>query len=185
MSLIIVQELHDIRASRDDLERKVHYRKLTRQFTIKFLPLIQLVQKNDKLLNRKIDSTLVNTIPLWETQLAQAVTVQRSAEAVKEASDLTNEFLTSNASNLREINNPVRDKIKRGVFDIEAIKKTNAHFIATVKESLQIANDGKRKRVTAEADLQKLETELQDTLASVKARATKSLDVVADEGDDL
>jgi len=177
-----------MRAARDDLERRVHDLKLTRQVTMQSLPSIRLVQENDKSLVTKINSTLVNTVPLWETQLAQAVTIQRSAEAaraVKEASDLTNELLTSNAANLRESNKIVREEMERGVFDIEAIKKANADLIATVEESLQIADEGKRKRAAAEADLQKLETDLRDTLASAKARATKSHDEVAEAGKDL
>ena len=186
--VIMAQELRDMRAARDDLERRVHDLKLTRQVTMQSLPSIRLVQENDKSLVTKINSTLVNTVPLWETQLAQAVTIQRSAEAaraVKEASDLTNELLTSNAANLRESNKIVREEMERGVFDIEAIKKANADLIATVEESLQIADEGKRKRAAAEADLQKLETDLRDTLASAKARATKSLDEVAEAGKDL
>ncbi len=186
--VIMAQELRDMRAARDDLERRVHDLKFTRQVTMQSLPSIRLVQENDKSLVTKINSTLVNTVPLWETQLAQAVTIQRSAEAaraVKEASDLTNELLTSNAANLRESNKIVREEMERGVFDIEAIKKANADLIATVEESLQIADEGKRKRAAAEADLQKLETDLRDTLASAKARATKSLDEVAEAGKDL
>ncbi len=186
--VIMAHELRDMRAARDDLERRVHDLKLTRQVTMQSLPSIRLVQENDKSLVTKINSTLVNTVPLWETQLAQAVTIQRSAEAaraVKEASDLTNELLTSNAANLRESNKIVREEMERGVFDIEAIKKANADLIATVEESLQIADEGKRKRAAAEADLQKLETDLRDTLASAKARATKSLDEVAEAGKDL
>jgi uncharacterized protein YaaN involved in tellurite resistance len=139
------------------------------------LPSIRLVQENDKSLITKINSTLVNTVPLWETQLAQAVTIQRSSEAakaVKEASDLTNELLTANAENLRQANKTVREEMERGVFDIEAVKQANATLIATINESLQIADEGKKRRATAEADLQKMEAELRDTLASAKARAT-------------
>ena len=91
------QELRDLRAARDDLERRVHDLKLTRQVTMQSLPSIRLVQENDKSLVTKINSTLVNTVPLWETQLAQAVTIQRStdaAEAVRGANDLTNELLS-------------------------------------------------------------------------------------------
>jgi len=101
--VIRAQELRDLRAARDDLERRVHDLKLTRQVTMQSLPSIRLVQENDKSLVTKINSTLVNTVPLWETQLAQAVTISRSrdaAKAVKEANDLTNEMLKSNAANL-------------------------------------------------------------------------------------
>ncbi|MAM62672.1 toxic anion resistance protein [Maritimibacter sp. UBA3975] len=171
------QELRDLRAARDDLERRVHDLKLTRQVTMQSLPSIRLVQENDKSLVTKINSTLVNTVPLWETQLAQAVTIQRSAEAaaaVKEANDLTNELLTSNAKNLREANKVIRQEMERGVFDIEAIKTANADLIATIEESLQIADEGKAKRAAAEEELVKMEGELKDTLASAKARGTSS-----------
>ena len=167
------QELRDLRAARDDLERRVHDLKLTRQVTMQSLPSIRLVQENDKSLVTKINSTLVNTVPLWETQLAQAVTIQRSkeaAEAVRDANDLTNELLKSNAENLQTANKVVREEMERGVFDIETVKQANATLIATINESLAIADEGKAKRAAAEAELVKMEAELRDTLASAKAR---------------
>ena len=167
------QELRDLRAARDDLERRVHDLKLTRQVTMQSLPSIRLVQENDKSLVTKINSTLVNTVPLWETQLAQAVTIQRSAEAaaaVRDANDLTNELLTANAANLRESNKMIRQEMERGVFDIEAVKKANADLIGTIEESLAIADEGKAKRARAEEEIKKMEAELRDTLAAAKAR---------------
>jgi uncharacterized protein YaaN involved in tellurite resistance len=171
--VIVAQELRDLRAARDDLERRVHDLKLTRQVTMQALPSIRLVQENDKSLVSKINSTLVNTVPLWETQLAQALTIQRSreaAEAVRQASDLTNELLTANAENLRQSNEIVRTEMERGVFDIEAVKQANAALIGTIQDSLRIADEGKAKRAAAEAELAKMEAELRDTLASAKAR---------------
>ena len=171
--VMVAQELRDLRAARDDLERRVHDLKLTRQVTMQSLPSIRLVQENDKSLVTKINSTLVNTVPLWETQLAQAVTIQRSAEAakaVREANDLTNELLTANAKNLRDSNKIIRQEMERGVFDIEAVKQANADLIGTIEESLQIADEGKARRAAAEADLKAMEAELRDTLASAKAR---------------
>ncbi len=167
------QELRDLRSARDDLERRVHDLKLTRQVTMQSLPSIRLVQENDKSLVTKINSTLVNTVPLWETQLAQAVTIQRSkeaAESLRAANDLTNELLTANAENLQQANRVVRQEMERGVFDIEAVKKANATLIATINESLQIADEGKAKRAAAEADLVKMEADLRDKLSSAKAR---------------
>ena len=167
------QELRDLRAARDDLERRVHDLKLTRQVTMQSLPSIRLVQENDKSLVTKINSTLVNTVPLWETQLAQAVTIQRSAQAaaaVKDANDLTNELLTSNAKNLRESNKMIREEMERGVFDIDAVKQANADLIGTIQESLQIADEGKARRAAAEEELKRMEKELRDTLSSAKAR---------------
>ncbi|MEP3649619.1 MAG: toxic anion resistance protein, partial [Sulfitobacter pontiacus] len=170
--VMVAQELRDLRAARDDLERRVHDLKLTRQVTMQSLPSIRLVQENDKSLVTKINSTLVNTVPLWETQLAQAVTIQRSVEAaaaVRDANDLTNELLTSNAQNLRESNKVIRTEMERGVFDIEAVKQANADLIGTIQESLQIADEGKARRASAEKDLQEMEANLRDTLASAKA----------------
>lgn len=167
------QELRDLRALRDDLERRVHDLKLTRQVTMQSLPSIRLVQENDKSLVTRINSTLVNTVPLWETQLAQAVTIQRSAEAaraVKEASDLTNELLTRNADNLRQANAQIRTQTERGVFDIESVKAANAQLIATIEDSLRIADEGRARRATAEEELTRMEGELRQTLSQASAR---------------
>ncbi|MGP9805229.1 toxic anion resistance protein [Paracoccus sp. NSM] len=167
------QELRDLRTLRDDLERRVHDLKLTRQVTMQSLPSIRLVQENDKSLVTRINSTLVNTVPLWETQLAQAVTIQRSAEAarsVKAATDLTNELLTRNADNLRQANAQIRTETERGVFDIEAVSTANAQLIATIEDSLRIADEGRSRRAAAETELQRMETELRDTLASARSR---------------
>ncbi|MDP1575745.1 MAG: toxic anion resistance protein, partial [Cypionkella sp.] len=162
---------------RDDLERRVHDLKLTRQVTMQSLPSIRLVQENDKSLVGKINSTLMNTVPLWETQLAQAVTIQRSKEAavaIKDANDLTNELLTANATNLQDANKIVRTEMERGVFDIEAVRQANATLVATIEESLAIADEGKARRAAAEIELVKMEAELRDTLASARARNTAS-----------
>ena len=118
------------------------------------LPSIRLVQENDKSLVTKINSTLVNTVPLWETQVAQAVTIQRSieaVEAVRAANDLTNELLEKNGSNLRTSSRMMREEMERGVFDIEAVK-----------------------RAKAEEDMIKMEAELRDTLAAAKAKSTST-----------
>jgi uncharacterized protein YaaN involved in tellurite resistance len=174
-ALMKAQELRDLRSARDDLERRVHDLKLTRQVTMQSLPSIRLVQENDKSLVTKINSTLVNTVPLWETQLAQAVTIQRSSEAaraVRDANDLTNELLTANAQNLRDANKIIRTEMERGVFDITAVKAANANLIATINESLEIADEGKRKRAEAEAEMQKMEEELKQTLSAARARKT-------------
>jgi uncharacterized protein YaaN involved in tellurite resistance len=181
--VMLAQELRDLRSARDDLERRVYDLKLTRQVTMQSLPSIRLVQENDKSLVTKINSTLVNTIPLWESQLAQAITIQRSADAakvVKEASDLTNELLKANAANLKTANKAIREEVERGVFDIEAVKTANRDLIATIEESLTIADEGKARRKTAEIELQKMESDLRDTLSAAKARGTGTGQVVGD-----
>lgn len=176
-AVMMAQELRDLRSARDDLERRIHDLKLTRQVTMQSLPSIRLVQENDKSLVTKINSTLVNTVPLWETQLAQAVTIQRSAEAaaaVRDANDLTNELLKANAANLREANRTVREEMERGVFDIEAVKQANADLIATIEDSLQIADEGKRRRAEAETELANMERELREKLSAASASGTGS-----------
>ncbi|MFK7997535.1 MAG: toxic anion resistance protein [Granulosicoccus sp.] len=171
--VLAAQELRDMRSGRDDLERRIHDLRLTRQVAMQGLPSIRLIQENDKGLVNKINSTLVNTVPLWRQQLAQAVTIFRSAEAaksVKAASDLTNELLEKNAENLRTANRTVREELERGVFDVNAVRRANENLIATVEESLQIADEGKRRRAEAEAQLQTMEAELKETLKSASAR---------------
>ena len=175
--VMAAQELRDLRSARDDLERRVHDLKLTRQVTMQSLPSIRLVQENDKSLITKINSTLVNTVPLWETQLAQAVTIQRSSEAaqaVQQANDLTNDLLTANAKNLRQANQTIRTQMERGVFDIEAVRTANAELIATIEDSLRIADEGKTRRAAAEQDLIQMERELRDTLSASRARAVST-----------
>ncbi|QPM90392.1 toxic anion resistance protein [Pseudooceanicola algae] len=169
---LMAQKLHDLRAARDDLERRVHDLKLTRQVTMQSLPSIRMVQENDKSLVTRISSTLINTVPLWESQLAQTLTLQRTAEAaeaVKAASDLTNDLLTSNARTLRETNRRVREESERGVFDIDRMKAANADLIGAIEDSLQIADQGKARRSAAESDLATMEADLRKALAAARA----------------
>ena len=150
----------------------MHDLKLTRQVTMQSLPSIRLVQENDKSLVTKINSTLVNTVPLWETQLAQALTIHRGREAagaVRDANDLTNDLLRQNAENLKTANREIRTEMERGVFDIEAVKAANEQLIATIEESLQIADEGKARRAAAELDLDRMEAQLTETLTAAKA----------------
>jgi len=173
--VIAAQNLRDLRAARDDLERRVHDLRLTRQVSMQSLPGIRLVQENDKGLVNKINSTIVNTIPLWRQQLATAVTIYRSsqaAETVKAATDLTNELLAANAETLKQANAETRKQLERGVFDIETVKKANAALIATIEESLQIADQGKQMRKEAVAQLEQCESELRKTLASAQAKSS-------------
>jgi uncharacterized protein YaaN involved in tellurite resistance len=170
--MVEAQNLRDLRTARDDLERRVHDLRLTRQVAMQALPSIRLVQENDKGLINKINSTLVNTVPLWRQQLAQAVTIYRSgraAETVKAATDLTNDLLKANAANLKTANAEARRQIERGVFDIETVKEANRALIETIEESLQIADEGKRARAAAGAELEQMETELRKTLAAASA----------------
>ena len=175
-ALIDAQQLRDLRANRDALERRLHDLKLTRQVAMQGLPSIRLVQENDKGLINKIVSTTANTLPLWRQQLAQALTIHRSREAagsIRAASDLTNELLKANAENLKQGNAEARHEIERGVFDIEAVKQANTTLIETIEESLRIADEGRRKRVEAATQLETLESELRRILGSASARASQ------------
>lgn len=172
--MILAQNLRDLRSSRDDLERRVHDLRLTRQVAMQSLPSIRLVQENDKTLINKINSTLINTVPLWKNQLAQAVTIFRmsdAAEVVKKASDLTNELLEKNAETLRLGNAETRKQMERGVFDIESVKKANQSLIDTINDSLRIADEGKAMRAKAEEEIKVMESELRHALTSAKAKA--------------
>ncbi|ESQ11796.1 MAG: toxic anion resistance protein [Thiohalocapsa sp. PB-PSB1] len=173
--MVRAQNLRDLRAARDDLERRVHDLRLTRQVSMQALPSIRLVQENDKGLINKINSTLVNTVPLWRQQLAQAITIYRSgraAETVKAATDLTNDLLRANADNLKVANLEARKQIERGVFDIETVKRANQTLIETIEESLAIADEGKRARAAATAELTRMEGDLRKTLAAASAQTS-------------
>jgi uncharacterized protein YaaN involved in tellurite resistance len=167
------QQLSDLRAKRDDLERRVHDLKLTRQVTMQSLPSIRIVQQNDKALVGKIASTMANTIPLWRQQLAMALTIARSAEAgetLQKATDLTNELLTANAETLRSSTQQIRTQVERGVVDIAAVKQANDALIATIDDALRIADEGKRQRVEAEKQLAACETELKQAIVNARQR---------------
>ncbi len=174
-AIIEAQELRDLRAARDDLERRVHDLRLTRQVAMQSLPSIRLIQDNDKGLVNKINSTVVNTIPLWRQQLATAVAIYRSSDAastLQSATDLTNDLLEANAENLKQANSLTRKQLERGVFDLESVKKANTLLIDTINESLQIADQGKKMRADAVVQLQECETELRKTLSSAVNRTT-------------
>lgn len=171
--MMAIQELKEVRGFADDLERRVHDLRLSRQVTMQSLPSIRLIQENDKSLINKISSTLVNTVPLWRNQLAQTVTIFRShesAKALKSAADLTNELLEKNAEGLREANREVRTQMERGIFDIESIQIANNTLIATLNDTLQIAEEGKSARSKALVELEQTEHELKEALLSTKAK---------------
>jgi uncharacterized protein YaaN involved in tellurite resistance len=173
------QQLRDLRARRDDLDRRVHDLKLTRQVTLQSLPSIRLVQQNDKALVSRISSTIANTVPLWRQQVALAVTIARSAQAgetLKQATDLTNELLTANADTLRSSTQAIRTQVERGVVDVAAVKKANDTLIATIDDALRIADDGKRQRAEAEQQLAACEIELKQALVSARARVQQKLE---------
>ncbi|NEV60468.1 toxic anion resistance protein [Thiorhodococcus minor] len=171
--LLGAQRLRDLCTARDDLERRVHDLKLTRQVAMQALPSIRLVQQNDKSLIDKIGSTLLNTVPLWRQQLARAVTIYRSAraaETLSAATDLTNDLLRANAESLKNANAQARREVERGVFDIDAVEQANRTLIETIEESLTIADQGQRARAAASQQLGRLEAELRRALTAASAR---------------
>ena len=183
-NMLAAQAVRDLRSARDDLERRLHDLRLTRQVAMQSLPSIRLVQENDKTLINKVNSTLINTVPLWKNQLAQAVTIFRmsdTAETVKEATDLTNDLLEGNADNLRTANAEVRQQMERGVFDIESVRKANTQLIETINDSLKIAEEGKAKRAEAAKELTHMEGELRAALLAAKSRADNPVNEVAEE----
>jgi uncharacterized protein YaaN involved in tellurite resistance len=183
-NMLSAQAVRDMRGARDDLERRLHDLRLTRQVAMQSLPSIRLVQENDKTLINKVNSTLINTVPLWKNQLAQAVTIFRmsdTAETVKKATDLTNELLEGNADNLRTANAEVRTQMERGIFDIESVRKANNQLIETINDSLKIAEEGKVKRAEAAKELTHMEGELREALIAAKSRAENPVNEIAEE----
>ena len=169
---VAAQRLRDLRSARDELERRVHDLRLTRQVAMQALPSIRLIQENDKALAAKIQSVIANTVPLWRQQLAQALAIQTMREAgrtLKEATDLTNDLLVGNAERLRQGNLEARTQLERGVFDIEAVKRANASLVATIEDSLRIAHDAQAQRASATKELEKAEGEIRRALLAAKA----------------
>ncbi|MBK1662477.1 toxic anion resistance protein [Paracraurococcus ruber] len=165
------QRLRDLRSARDELERRVHDLRLTRQVAMQALPSIRLIQENDKALAAKIQSVVANTVPLWRQQLAQALAINNMRAAgrtLKEATDLTNELLTGNAERLRTANVEARTQLERGVFDIAAVKQANATLVATIEDSLRIAQDAQQQRASATKELEKAEAEIRRALLSAR-----------------
>ncbi len=173
--MVSAQQLRDLRGARDELERRVHDLRLTRQVAMQALPSIRLIQENDKALAAKIQSVVANTVPLWRQQLAQALAIQRMREAggtLKSATDLTNELLTANAERLRQGNMEARTQLERGVFDIEAVQKANATLVATIEDSLRIAKEARVQRRAAAQALEGAEAEIRRALTAARATPT-------------
>ncbi len=168
------QKLRDLRGARDELDRRIHDLRLTRQVAMQALPSIRLIQENDKALAARIQSVLANTVPLWRTQLAQALAIQRmrqAGEAVRQASDLTNTLLVANAETLRQGNVAARTELERGVFDMESVKQANAALVGTLEDSLRIAEAGRSQRIAAQGELAKAEAEIRRALLAARATA--------------
>ncbi len=158
-----VQAAKDLAAKCDRFEKKLHDLELTRTIALQTGPQIRMVQSGDTLMAEKIQSTIVNTIPLWKNQMVIAIGVEHSnqaAKAQKEVSDMTNQLLTKNADALKMATIETAKESERGIVDIETLKHTNEQLISTMDEVLKIQAEGKQKRREAEAELAQIENEL-------------------------
>lgn len=152
-------------------EKKIHDLELTRMISIQTAPQIRLVQNNDTMMVEKIQSTIVNTIPLWKSQMVLAMGVEHSAQAAKaqrEVTDFTNELLKKNAEKLKVATVETAKESERGIVDMETLRKTNESLISTLDEVMRIQTEGKQKRREAEQEMQRLEGELKTKLLQLQ-----------------
>ncbi len=164
------QAANDFAQLCDNFEKKLHDLELTRMVSIQMSPQIRLVQNNDKLMNDKIQSTLVNTIPLWKSQMILALGLAHSEQAVKaqrEVTDMTNELLKKNAEKLKMSTIETARESERGIVDMETLRATNQSLIQTLDEVVKIQDEGRAKRRAAEEELGKLEGELKQKLLDI------------------
>ena len=164
------QAANDLSEAINRFEKKLHDLELTRMVSIQMAPQIRLVQNNDTLMTEKIQSTLVNTIPLWKSQMLIALGIAHSKEAVKaqnEVSEMTNKMLKENAENLKMATIETAKESERGIVDIETLTETNKKLIETLEEVKRIQIEGREKRAAAQQELRRIETELQKELTDV------------------
>ena len=171
----------DTQAARDfsemcnRFEKKIHDLELTRMVSLQMAPQIRLIQNNDTVMSDKIQSTLVNTIPLWKSQMVIAIGLSHSTDAAKaqrEVSDMTNELLKKNAETLKIATVETAKESERGIVDIETLQATNQTLISTLDEVLKIQQDGREKRKNAEAELRRIENEMHDKLLEMSKAKT-------------
>lgn len=161
------QAANDLSSMLNRFEKKLHDLELTRMISIQMAPQIRLVQNNDTLMTEKIQSTLVNTIPLWKSQMVLAIGISHSEQAAKaqrEVTDMTNDLLKKNAEVLKTATIQTAKESERGIVDMETLKKTNESLITTLDEVVRIQADGRTKRREAEAELSRMEGELKSKL---------------------
>ena len=166
------QAVNDLSGLCNRFEKKLHDLELTRMISIQMAPQIRLVQGNDTLMTDKIQSTLVNTIPLWKSQMVLALGVahsQQAAQAQHEVSNMTNELLRKNADTLKMATIETAKESERGIVDIETLKHTNESLISTLDEVLRIQEEGRQKRQEAEAELGRIEGELKQKLLQIRS----------------
>ena len=165
------QAAKDLENKCERFEKKIHDLELTRMISIQTAPQIRLVQNNDTLMVEKIQSTVVNTIPLWKSQMVLALGVAHSnqaAEAQREVTDMTNELLKKNAEKLKMATIETAKESERGIVDMETLKATNESLISTLDEVMKIQQEGHQKRQEAEAEINRLENELKGKLLEMR-----------------
>lgn len=164
------QAVSDLSSLCNRFEKKIHDLELTRAVSLQMAPQIRLVQNNDTLMSEKIQSTIVNTIPLWKSQMVLAIGVENSAKAAKaqrEVTDMTNALLRKNAETLKMATIETAKETERGIVDMETLKATNESLIATLDEVMKIQTEGKEKRRAAEVELNRMEGELKQKLLEI------------------
>ncbi|HHV08868.1 MAG TPA: toxic anion resistance protein [Clostridiales bacterium] len=165
------QAVNDMTAICNRFEKKIHDLELTRMISIQMAPQIRLVQSNDTMMAEKIQSTIVNTIPLWKSQMVLALGVTHSSQAARaqrEVTDMTNELLRKNAETLKMATIETAKESERGIVDIETLRITNESLISTLDEVLRIQTEGRQKRREAEVELNRIEVELKKKLLEMK-----------------
>ena len=165
------QAYNDLVQMCDRFEKKIHDLELTRTISIQMSPQIRMIQNNDSLMAEKIRSSIVNTIPLWKSQMVLALSLYHSDQAMKaqrEVTDVTNQLLTKNAQALHQGSVAIAKETERGIVDIETLKKTNQELISTLDEVRQIQDDGRAKRMQAEEELGRIEGELKQKLLDMR-----------------
>lgn len=167
------QEANDLANRCSRFEKKLHDLELTRMVSLQMAPQIRLVQNNDSMMSEKIQSTLVNTIPLWKTQMVLTVGLNHSAEAARaqrQVTDATNELLKKNAHMLKMATVETARESERGIVDMETLKATNQSLISTLDEVMKIQEEGRAKRREAQAELGRLEEELRVKLLEISGK---------------
>lgn len=170
------QAAKDFAAQIERFEKKIYDLELTRTISLQMAPQIRLIQANDTAMSEKIQSTLVNTIPLWKSQMVIAIGLDHSAEAARaqrEVSDMTNELLRRNAEVLKTATIETARESERGIVDIETLTATNQTLISTLDEVMKIQEEGRIKRRNAEAELQRIENEMRDKLVVMSRNTMK------------
>lgn len=165
------QAVRDLEEKCNRFEKKLHDLELTRTIAMQTAPQIRLIQNNDTSMVEKIQTTIVNTIPLWKSQMVLALGIAHSTEAAqaqRQVTDLTNELLRKNAETLHTATVETARESERGIVDIETLQKTNADLIQTLDEVIRIQQEGHEKRKAAEAEMRRMENELKDKLLEIR-----------------